>query len=328
MTLHHASVRAVVFGAIVLLAALGAANAQQAPKMARLGVLLFSGPDSDPNFKALLDGLTDLGWVQGKNLTITSRGAQGKPERLPELAAELVALKPDVIMALGGDVAPSVRTATTTIPVVMAVSVDPVRAGLVPSLARPGGNITGVTFVSSELAPKRLQYLKDAMPRLTRVAVIWNPNHIDPEYADTQTAGRALGVQVQSLEVRTLSDLDGAFQAADAGRAEAIIVISSRLTTFAQSRIMELAGKHRLPVVSGWGPWAQSGALLSYGPDLNVVVRRSASQVDRILKGASPGSLAVEQPTKFDLVVNLKTAAAFGLAIPPSLRLQASQLIE
>jgi putative tryptophan/tyrosine transport system substrate-binding protein len=320
--------RVMVGAGVMLLASLLGAEAQQTTKMARLGVLLFSAPEGDPNLAAFRQGLTDLGYVEGKNLTTVYRGAQGNPERLPGLAAELVALKPDVILALGGDVAPAVRTATNTIPVVMAVSTDPVRAGLVPSLARPGGNVTGVTFVSSELAAKRLQYLKEAAPRISRVAVLWNPNHVDPEYAETQTAGRTLGVQVQSLEVRALGDVDAAFQAAEAGRAEAIIIVSSRLTTFGRQRIMELATRQRLPVVSGWGPWAESGALLSYGPDLNDVVRRAATHVDRILKGANPGTLAVEQPTKFELVVNLKTAAALGLTIPPSLRVQATRIIE
>jgi ABC-type uncharacterized transport system substrate-binding protein len=241
---------------------------------------------------------------------------------------ELAALKPDVIFAMGGDVAPFVRTATNTIPIVVAVSNDPVRAGLVPSLARPGGNITGVTFVSSELAAKRLQFLMEAAPRISRVAVLWNPDHIDPEYAETAAAGRTLGIRVQSLEVRTLDDLEGAFQAADSGRAEAIIVVSSRLTTLGRQRIIELATRRRLPIVAGWGPWPQGGALLSYGPDVDAGVRRAATYVDRILKGASPGTLAVEQPTKFDLVINLKTAKALGLTIPPSLLARADQVIE
>lgn len=320
--------RFIIGVAIPLLAALLGAEAQQTAKIARLGVLLFSTPEGDPNLAAFLQGLSELGYVEGKNLTTVYRYAQGKPERLANLAVELAALKPDVIFALGGDVAPFARTATNTIPIVMAVSVDPVQAGLVPSLARPGGNVTGVTFVSSELAAKRLQFLKEAAPRISRVAVLWNPNHVDPEYAETQAAGRMLGVHVQSLEVRAPGDFEGAFQAADVGRAEAIIVVSSRLMTFGRQRIIELAARHRLPVVSGWGPWAQAGALLSYGPDLNASVRRAATYVDRVLKGANPGNLAVEQPTKFELVINLRTATALGLTIPSSLRVQASHVIE
>jgi len=314
--------------AVLLVAPLLGAEAQQTPKIARLGVLLFSTPEGDPNLASFRQGLSELGYVEGKTLTTVYRAARGEPERLASLAVDLVALKPDVILAMGGDVAPFARTATNTIPIVMAVSNDPVRAGLVPSLARPGGNVTGVTFVSSELAAKRLQFLKEAAPRISRVAVLWNPDHIDPEYAETEAAGRTLGVRVQSLEVRSLADLEGAFRAADAGRAEAIIAVSSRLMTFGRQRIIELAARHRLPVVSGWGPWAQAGALLSYGPDLDATVRRAATYVDRILRGANPGDLAVEQPTRFDLVINVRTATALGLTIPPSLRVQASRTIE
>lgn len=313
---------------VLLFAAPLGAEAQQASKIARLGVLLFSAPEGDPNLPTFRQGLTELGYVEGRNLATVYRYAEGKPERLAKLASELAALKPDVIFALGGDVAPFARTATNTIPIVMAVSVDPVQSGLVSSLARPGGNVTGVTFVSSDLAAKRLQFLKEAAPRLSRVAVLWNPNHVDPEYGETQAAGRMLGVHIQSLEVRGPGDFDGAFQAADVGRAEAIIVVSSRLMTFNRQRIIEFAARHRLPVVSGWGPWAQAGALLSYGPDLNASVRRAASYVDRILKGANPANLPVEQPTHFELVINLRTATTLGLAIPPSLRAQAAHVIE
>lgn len=311
-----------------LLGAVPPVQAQAPAKSARLGVLLFSSPEGDPNLATFRQALAELGHVEGKNLTTVYRAAHGKPERLAGLAVELAGLKPDVILALGGDVAPFARTATSTIPIVMAVSQDPVPAGLVPNLARPGGNVTGVTFVSSELAAKRLQFLKEAAPRISRVGVLWNPNHVDPEYAETQAAGRMLGVQIQSLEVRSTSDFEAAFQAADTGRAEAIIVVSSRLMTFSIQRILELAARQRLPVVSGWGPWAQSGALMSYGPDLNASLRRAATHVDRILKGAKPGDLAVEQPTSFELVINLKTAATLGLTIPPSLRLQAARVVE
>jgi putative ABC transport system substrate-binding protein len=319
----------VIVGAVIpLLAGLLAAEAQRPPKIARVGVLLFSTPERDPNLAAFRQGLSELGYVEGKNLTTVYRYAEGNPERLAALAVELAALKPDVIFAMGGDVAPFARTATNTIPIVMAVSTDPVQAGLVPSLARPGGNVTGVTFVSSDLAAKRLQFLKEAAPRISRVGVLWNPTHVDPEYAETQAAGRTLGIHVQSLEVRALADVEGAFQAADAGRAEAIIVVSSRLMTFGRQRIMELAARRMLPVVSGWGPWAQAGALLSYGPDVDAIVRRATVYVDRVLRGTKPGSLAIEQPTEFELVLNLRTASSLGLTIPTSLRAQASHVIE
>ena len=311
----------------LLLAVAQIAHAQPA-RNATLGVLLFSSPQGDPNLPVFRQGLADLGWVEGGNLTILYRFAEAKPERLASLARELAALKPDVIYAPGGDVAPFARTATNTIPIVAAVSVDPVLAGLVPSLARPGGNVTGVTYVSSELAAKRLQFLKETMPALSRVAVLWNPDHIDPEYAETQSAGKTLGVKVVSLEVRRPGDFAQAFETALADRSEALIVVSSRLMTFQRSQILEFAGRERIPVVAGWGPWAQEGALMSYGPDLNASNRRAAAYVDRVLKGAKPGDLPVERPTKFELVLNLATAKRLGITIPPSLRLQATRAIE
>jgi ABC-type uncharacterized transport system substrate-binding protein len=294
----------------------------------RVGVLLFGNPATDPNFASFRAGLTDLGYVEGRNISLEVRGAEGKPERLPDLARELVGLKPNVIYALGGDVAPSIKAVTATIPVVVTVSLDPVQAGLVGSLARPGGNITGVTLVSSDLAAKRLQFLKEAAPGISRVAVLWNPAHPDFEYKETLVAGQRLGVSVQSLEVGNLGDFDGAFRAASTGRAEAVIVASSRQMLLNRQQITELAGKHRILLVSGWGPWAQAGALLSYGPDLNTIIRSSAGHVDKILKGAKPGELPFEQPTKFELVINLRTARAFGLTIPQSLAVRADKVIE
>jgi putative ABC transport system substrate-binding protein len=233
-----------------------------------------------------------------------------------------------VIIAAGGDVAPFAKQATGTVPIVMITSADPVQGGLVTSLARPGGNVTGVTFASSELAGKRLQFLKEAAPGVTRVAVLWNPDHPDGEFPATQAAGRSLGVQIQSLEVRGHDDFAGAFAAAIHARTEALIVVSSRLMTLNRARILDLAARDRMLLVSGWGPWAAQGGLLSYGPDLDAVIRRSATYVDRILKGARPADIPVEQPTKFELVINLRTAAAVGLTIPPALLARADQLIE
>ncbi|MGZ8259957.1 MAG: ABC transporter substrate-binding protein [Caldimonas sp.] len=316
----------VVF-AVLVVAPLGA-KAQQPAKTARIGVLLFGTPESEANLPAFRHRLEELGWVEGKTLTTVYRFADGRPERLAALAGELVALKPDVIFALGGDVAPFARTATQTIPIVMAVSVDPVRTGLVASLVKPGGNVTGVTFVSSELAAKRLQFLKQAAPRTMRVAILWNPDHVDPEYSETQAAGKALAIRVQSLEVRAAADLEPAFQAAAKANAEAVVVVSSRLMTFNRQRIQELAARHRIALVAGWGPWVDSGALLSYGPDLDAIVGRAATHVDRILRGASPAGLPVEQPTKLDLKINQRTARAMGLAMPSSLLLQAAHVVE
>jgi len=299
-----------------------------AAAQSRVGVLLYGTPATDPNFASFRAGLADLGYVDGRNILLEIRGAEGKPERLPDLARELVGLKPNLIYALGGDVAPSIKSATSTIPIVVSVSLDPVQAGLVGGLARPGGNITGVTLVSSDLAAKRLQFLKETAPAISRVAVLWNPAHPDFEYKETLVAGQRLGVAVQSLEVGNVGDFDAAFRAAAAARAEAIIVASSRQMLLNRQQITDLAARHRILLVSGWGPWAESGALLSYGPDLNAIIRSSAIHVDKILKGAKPGELPFEQPTKFDLVINLRTARAFGLTIPQSLAARADKVIE
>ena len=311
-----------------LLAAPLAAGAQQATKIPRVGILLFGTPDTDPSLPSFRAGLRDLGHVEGKTIVLEYHYAGGKPERLPDLARDLVGSKPNVIFALGGDVAPFVRTATSTIPIVVAVSNDPVQSGLVATLARPGGNLTGVTFVSSDLAAKRMQLLTEIAPAVSRVGVLWNPDHIDPEYREIQGAGRALGVEVHSLEVRGPGDLDRAFHAAVGARVEAIVVVSSRLMLVNQQPITELAARHRMVLVGGWGAWPQAGALFSYGPDLDVLVRQAATHVDKVLKGARPGDIPIVQPTKFELVINLKTAKALGLTIPPSLLQRADQVIE
>jgi ABC-type uncharacterized transport system substrate-binding protein len=311
-----------------LLAAPLAAEAQQATKIPRVGILLFGTPDTDPSLPSFRAGLRDLGHVEGKTIVLEYHYAGGKPERLPDLARDLVGTKPNVIFALGGDLAPFVRTATSTIPIVVAVSNDPVQAGLVATLARPGGNLTGVTFVSSDLAAKRMQLLTEIAPAISRVGVLWNPDHIDPEYRESQGAGRALGVEVHSLEVRGPGDLDRAFRAAVGARVEAIVVVSSRLMLVNQQPITERAARHRMLLVGGWGAWPQAGALFSYGPDLDVLVRQATTHVDKVLKGARPGDIPIVQPTKFELVINLKTAKALGLTIPPSLLQRADQVIE
>ncbi len=296
-------------------------------KVVRVGVLLFGTPDVDA-FPVIRRGLGALGYVEGRNVRFEHRYAEGQPERLPALAKALVRAKPDLIIAAGGDVAPFACRETDTIPIVIITSADPVQQGLVASLARPGANVTGVTFVSSDLAAKRLQFLKEAAPGLTRVGVLWNPAHPDDELPATQAVSQSLGVRVLSLEVRASGDLAGAFETASRGRTEAVVVISSRLMTLNRARILSLAAQNKMLVVSGWGPWAAEGGLLSYGPDLEAVILRSATYVDRILKGASPGDLPVERPTKFQLVLNLKTARAFALSIPSSLLQRADHLIE
>ena len=326
MTIARSVLLAVV--ALRLLAAPHTAESQPAGRVARVGVLLYGTPNIDPNFPAFRDGLRDLGYVEGRNLTFEHRFADRKGERLAGLAAELVKREPHVIFVLGGDVAPFARAATSTIPIVMAVSTDPVQTQLVSSLARPGGNLTGVTFISSDLAAKRLQFLKEVAPAISRIGILWNPDHIDPEYRETQLAARQLGLHLHSLEARAPADFEGALAAAAVARVEAIVVVSSRLMTQSLSQITDFAAKHRILLVSAWGPWVQHGALLSYGPDLNAIVRVAAMQVDKILKGAKPGDLPIEQPTKFQLVINTKTAKAFGLTVPPSLLLRADQILD
>ena len=305
-----------------------AVRAEQREKVRRIGVLLFGTPNTDPNLGAFLQGLRELGYIKSQNVVIDYRYAEGKPDRLRGLAGELVATKPDLIFALGGDVAPSARVATSTIPIVIAVSNDPVQAGLVASLARPGNNITGVTFVSSDLAAKRLQFLRDIAPTLAHIAVIWNPDHVDPEYRETQGAAKTLGIQIQSLEVRSAEDFDSAFQSAMNAGIQALMPITSRLMLTNRERIIEFSRERRLLLASGFGPWAREGALLSYGPDIDAATRRAAGYVDRILRGAKPDELPIEQPTKFQLVINGKTATSLGLTIPPSLLATADQVIE
>ena len=316
------------FALAILLSAALAAYGQPGRKVARLGVLIFSTPTTDPNLRAFVAGLRDLGYVEGQNIALEYRYAEGRPERVRDLALQIASMKPDVIVVLGGDMVPFVKDATSTVPVVMLTSQDPVEAGVVASFARPGGNLTGVAFVSSETAGKRLQLLKEAMPSLTRVGVLWNPDHPDGEYRDTAAAARRLGVHLQSLEVRRPEDFEGVFQVAARGRPEALMVVSSRFMNLNRPRILEFATTQRIPLATGWGPWARAGSLLSYGPDLDTLVRRAATHVDKILKGAKPADLPVEQPTKFELAINLRTAKALGLTIPPSLLARADQVIE
>jgi putative ABC transport system substrate-binding protein len=303
-------------------------GAQQGKRSPRIGILLFGTPDSDPNLPAFLRGLRELGYVEGQNIAIEYRYAEGKPDRLRGLAGELVAIKPDLIFALGGDVAPSARVATTTIPIVVAVSNDPVQAGLVASLAHPGANITGVTFVSSDLAAKRLQFLRDVAPSLGRVGVMWNPDHVDPEYREVQSAAKTLGIQVRSLEVRSAEDFDVAFEAAMNDRIQALMPITSRLMLINRARIIEFSRRQKLLLASGFGPWAKEGAVLSYGPDTDASTKLAAAYVDKILRGAKPDELPIEQPTKFQLVINSKIAKSLGLDIPPSLLATADEVVE
>jgi putative tryptophan/tyrosine transport system substrate-binding protein len=303
-------------------------RAQRSTKLPRLGIVLYSSPRGDPGNEALRRGLSELGYVDGQNIALEYRFAEGRLERLPELAADLVRLNPDMIFALGGDVAPHVRDATKTIPIAFVVSTDPVQSGLVASLAHPGGNATGVTLLSDALAAKRLLLLKEAAPQLSRVAVLFNPDHIDNELREAERAAASLKVKLHLAEMRRSSDLDGAFAAMLQAGVDGLYVVSSRQTVANIARVTEFASQHRLPLAGGWGAWAQAGGLISYGPNVGEMVRQSAVYVDKILKGSRPADLPVQQPTRFEFLINLKTAKALGLAIPESFLVQADKVIE
>jgi len=304
-----------------------AAPAQQVAKMKRIGILLYAKQDQ-AIIAPMLRGLEALGYVDGKNLAVEYRDADGNPERLAEAANELVRLKPDVLFSFGGEQAPNIKNATATIPIVVVVSNDPVESGLVASLARPGGNITGVTYVHDMLAGKSVELLKDTVPAASRVAVIWNPDHTDPEFRETQRASRSLNVQLQSLEVRQSNDFDGAFQAVERGQAEALIVFGSRLMFRNRQRIGDFAAKNRLVMV-GVPSWLMEiGAVLTYGPNVPELFRRSAGYVDKILKGAKPADLPMQQPTTFELTVNVKRAKELGVTVPPTVIARADRVIE
>jgi putative tryptophan/tyrosine transport system substrate-binding protein len=304
-----------------------AAQAQPKP-IAKLGVLLYSNPQSDPQMASIRLGLSELGYVEGRNIAIEYRYAQGQVDRLPSLAAELVQLQPNVILAIGGDVAPIAKRFNQTIPLVFVSSADPEQLGLVASLSRPGGNATGVTLLQDALASKRLELLREAAPQISRVAFLWNPDHPDNEQREAQRAAQALGVQLHLVEVRSSDDFESAFRAANNAGIDSLYVVSSRQTVLNIKRIVEFAAQNRLPLAGGWGAWAKEGGLFSYGPDGVNMARRAANYIDRILKGAKPADLPVEQPTKFELIINLKTAKALGLTVPHSLLSRADELID
>jgi putative ABC transport system substrate-binding protein len=300
----------------------------QTKSVPRLGILLFSNPQSDPQMAAIRRGLTDLGYVEGRNIVIEYRYAEGHLDRLPILAGQLVGLQPTVILAIGGDVSPTAKKVDERIPLVFVSSADPEQLGLVESLRRPGGIATGVTLLQDALASKRLELLKEAAPRISKVAFLWNPDHPDNEQRAAQVAARALGLQLHLVEVRNSNDFDAAFRAADNAGADSLYVVSSRQTVLNIKRIVQFATTNRIPLAGGWGAWAKEGGLFSYGPDAIAMAARAAHYIDKIFKGANPADLPVEQPSKFELIVNLTTAKALGLTIPYSLLSRADELIE
>ncbi len=320
----------IALGAVVLVEPL-TSFAQHLAKIPRMGVLSsFSPADSAVWHEALRQGLRDLGWVEGKNISIEYRYAEGRNDRLSDLAADLVRLKVDVIVAAVTPDALAAKVATTAIPIVVASAGDPVATGLVQSLAHPGGNITGLSQMAPELAGKRLELLKELVPKLVRVAVLWNPQSRTSTlgWKESQLPARELGVQLQSLEVRSSGEFDKAFEGANRARAGALAIMPDPVFFRNLKRIADFAAKSHLPSIFHLREFPDAGGLLSYGIDRSDLFRRTAIYVDKILKGARAADLPVEQPTKFELVVNMKTAKALGITIPNSVLVQATKVIE
>jgi putative ABC transport system substrate-binding protein len=309
-----------------------AAEAQPA-KVFRIGIL-GTYPPTAPEFahlwEAFAQGLRELGYEEGQNLAIERRFVEGKVERLPEVAAELVRLNVSVIVAGGQPPPVAAKRATATIPIVMTNFSDPVGLGLVTSLSRPGGNITGLALLTVELVGKQLQLLKEAVPKVSRVAFLTNPSNPGTalQLRDAETAARSLGLQLQVLEAQRPDELAAAFAAMSRERAGAVLLPGDSLFFYYRTQIADLAIKSRLPALFAPKEFAEAGGLMAYGANIADLYRRAATYVDRILKGANPADLPVEQPTKYDLVINLKTATALGLTIPRSVLQRADQVIE
>jgi len=318
--------------AIGLLAAPLLANSQQPQKVFRVGLLANGGrtPDGAPP-APLRQALREMGHVEGKNVAYEARFAEGKAERLAEFAAELLRLKVDVIVTQGWPATVAAKQATSTIPIVMAVAAgDAVAAGLIASLARPGSNVTGLSDESAQLSGKRMQLLKEAVPKAALIALLWNANDqgMTLRYRAIEEAARNLGVEVQALGVRGPDDFAIAFSTMTSRRPDAIFMVADALTGMNRKRVIEFAATHRIPAMYEFSSYVRDGGLMSYGPSAEDSFRRAAYYIDRISKGAKPADLPVEQPTRYYLAVNLKTAAALGLSLPPVLRLQADDVIE
>jgi len=329
--MRYNAVELIVLLTLGMLAAPWMSAAQQPVQKPRIGVLVTPGSAiASRSLEAFRRGLHEHGWLEGQNITVEYRSAEGQVERLPDLAAEFVRLKVNLIVVAGTAAIQAAKHATTTIPIVMAASSDPVGTGLVASLARPGGNITGLSFLNPQLSGKRLELLKEAVPGLARVAILWHGGHEGAILAmqEMEAAGRVLGVQLQSLEVRGPDDFTPAFAIATREGAEALIVLASAFFSAEQRRIVELVTKSRLPALFPFRPQPEAGWLMSYATSNPDAWRRAATYVDKILKGAQPADLPVEQPMKFELVVNLKTAQALGLTLSPALLFQADEVIK
>ena len=323
------SLRLIVAFAFGIVLAPLAADAQQPAKVPRIGFLRAEVPP-ESYIEAFRQGLREHGYVEGQNILIEYRWAEGNEERLRSLVGELIRLKVDLIVTSAPAATRAAKEATTTIPIVMVHVADPVAFGLVASLARPGGNVTGFALLFPELSGKRLEVLKDALPKLSRVAVLWNAANPFKVYdlKEVQAVASTLRVTLQTLPVRGPEDLDDAFQAAVKSGAGGLITLEDPFTGAHRTRIVDLALKHRLPAVYGTRVFVDAGGLMSYGPNPVDQSRRAATYVDKILKGAKPGDLPVQQPTRFELVINLKTAKALGLTIPQSLLFRADEVIQ
>jgi len=309
------------------------ADAQQGARVPKIALLLPNTSAATAHLvEAFRQGLRDAGFVEGNTVVLDIRYAEGQPERLPGLARELVSLKPDVLVASTDPAISVARRETRTIPIVMAFSVDPVGTGFIASLAHPGGNVTGVSSIAAaEMSAKRLGLLREAVPSLVRVALLWNPDVRGAvfEYRETETTARSLKLEMQSVEVSSVADLDRAFAAVTSQRAQALLLLPGNPVTIAKrSEIASFARKNRLPAMFPTREYVDLGGLMAYGPSLSDMFRRAAAFVAKILKGAKPADLPVEQPTKFELVINLKTAKAIGLTMPPSLLQRADQVIQ
>jgi putative tryptophan/tyrosine transport system substrate-binding protein len=306
-------------------------QAQPAPRVYRMGYLTPVNEMVDaPRFEAVRGVLHDLGWIEGQNLLIERRLAQGQAERLPALAAELAQLQPDVVVTHGEPGARAMKQATDTIPIVFAAHGDPVGTRLVASFAHPGGNVTGVSEMAPELAGKRLELLKLAVPTAARVGAIWNAGDqaMAREYGEALVGAEALGIELQNLGIRAPEDVDGAYQAALDGHLDGVVVILDSLIVRSRERLVQLSTRSRVPTISGDATFADAGGLMAYGPNIVRQFQRAAYYVDRILKGAKPADLPVEQPMTFDFVVNMKTARELGITFPNEIMLQVTEVIQ
>ena len=306
------------------------ARAQQPGKVARVGYLSAGTGRGSRNAEALSQGLRELSYFEGQNIAIEYRSAEGNNDRLPTLAADLAGLKVDIIFAAGGEAGRVAKKATSAIPIIFVGAVDPVASGLVDSLARPGGNVTGFSAGAPGLYGKRLEIIKETVPRLTHVGVLLNPTFAAADVALKEFRGvaRELGVRIQSLEVRSANDIDRAFEAATKTQVGALVVAQQAPIQFNQKRVVELAAKRRLPAIYSDTEWIHVGALMSYGPSFTDLYRRAADYVDKILKGRHPSDLPVQQPIKYELMINLKTAKTLGLTIPPIVLMRAVRVVK